>query len=185
MAKSSKPFDPFADDDLEFQPEMQSQPTTIREAPEPATQIKSRPRPGDEPRWKEVVERTAVKAPPQKPKHHLNLNFEELADQGGDVRGATKIGSDQLAADDFLTGVKKQDYDEALDRAHKSQRVMVSAALPESRVVRTVKTPIYVFWTAVIAFIALLVGGGFAFKAWYDRSERERIEALQKLNSPR
>src|SRR6185312_1333757 len=107
------------------------------------------------PRWKEVVERTAVKAPPQKPKHQLNLSFEELADQGGDVRGATKIGSDQLAADDFLTGMKKQDYDEALDRAQKSQRVMVSAALPESRVVRKVKTPIYVFWTAVIAFIAL------------------------------
>src|SRR6185312_7228398 len=101
-----KPFDPFAgDDDLEFQPE--SQPTTIAEAP------KARPRPSDpnEPSWKAVVERTAVREPPKTPVHELKLSFEELADEGGDVRGAKKIGSGKLAADDFLTGMKKQDYD--------------------------------------------------------------------------
>ncbi|MBS2033315.1 MAG: hypothetical protein JST54_35910 [Deltaproteobacteria bacterium] len=188
MAKPSKPakpakaFDPFADDDLEFQPESQNQATSIGAPPEEATRIK--PRDPNEPRWKEVVERTAVKEAPKKPKHQLRLTFEELSDQGGDVRGATKIGSDKLAADEFLSGMKKQDLDEALERAQKSQRVIISEKLQETRVGRKVNTPIYIFWGAVLAFIGLLVGGGFVFKAWYDHSERQRIEALQKLTAP-
>lgn len=168
-----KPFDPFADDDLEFVPE--SEPTTI--APFPQREDSTR-----------VLDRTQVDAPPpSRPAQReqpLRLDFSELADQGGDVRGASAIGSDSLAGDEFLTDIKKRDLEEALQKARLAQVALpIQQDEAEPRIVRKVRTPLYVLAGVALAFIALLVAGGFVFKAWVDRNEQQRLNALEHAKS--
>jgi hypothetical protein len=158
----SKPFDPFSDeqettagdDELEYQPE----PTRIEAAPEPSAE-------------------TVIKPGRSRP---LKIDFSELADQGGDLRGALAIGSEELPSDEFLRGLKKRDYDQALDRAVSSQRMISVQAADEGKVVRKVRTPLYLMAAAVLGFVALLVAGGFAFKAYTEHVQSQRVEELRR-----
>src|SRR4051812_1210321 len=79
-------FDPFGDegDALEFQPDGATSITSVPKAEK--TRI--------------IEERTRIKPQPSAPaKKGLKLTFEELSDQGGDIRGASAIGSENLGAD--------------------------------------------------------------------------------------
>lgn len=160
----SKPFDPFAEDEntetgvdaLEFQPDQER--TRIEAVPEQSTE-------------------TVVKPPPPKP---LRIDFSELADQDGDLRGAAAIGSEELPSDEFLRGLKKRDYDQALDRAVAAQRMVATQSADEGQVVRKVRTPLYVLALVVALFAAALVAGGYVFKHYAEKSEAEKIEALRR-----
>ena len=160
----SKPFDPFGDDaeptagddELEYQPE----PTRIETAPELSAE-------------------TMIKPGRSRP---LKIDFSELADQGGDLRGASAIGSEELPSDEFLRGLKKRDYEQALDRAVSSQRMVAMEAPVEGKVVRKVRTPLYLMAVAVLAFVGLLVAGGFAFKAYTERAEAQKVEQLRRAH---
>jgi hypothetical protein len=163
---ASKPFNPFDDDDLEFQPPGA---TSLTEPAAPVTQVRK------------IVERTAVTEAPKREGRPLRLTFEELNDQGGDIRGAKAVGAENLASDEFLTGVKRQDYAEALQRAKAAQLSLPVGSVQETRVGRKVNTPIYVTILGCVLFVALLVGGGFAFKAYTEYAERARLQELQAV----
>lgn len=166
-----KPFDPFADDDqLEFVPE--SDPTTV--APYPEREDGTRLlRP-------EHADPDAPLRPAKKPDKPLRLDFSELNDQGGDVRGAVAIGSDSLAADEFLTEMKRRDAEDALHRAKLAQ-VALPVAAPDAqpRVARKVRTPLYLLAAAAALFVGALVAGGFVFKAYQQHQADKTLEALE------
>lgn len=158
-----KPFNPFEDDELEFQPDGA---TTITEAPQrdSATRV--------------IEERTRIKPQPKAAPKALKLTFEELSDQGGDIRGATAIGSENLGADEFLTGMKREDYNQAIHRAKMAQLALPVQQVQETRIGRTIRTPIYLLYGGIALFITLLVGGGFVFREWWAYQEHARLLQL-------
>ncbi len=158
---AGKPFNPFEDDDnMEFVPggegeenPLASQPTRIKQVP---------------------VER------PQR-QSNLKLDFKELEELGTDTRGAVQIGAEKLGADEFLKGIKRKDYTDALDRAKASQNAPAHVPVQESRIARQVRTPLYLFLALVVAVVAGLGWWGTQYVKDLKVKEAERQRALERL----
>jgi hypothetical protein len=160
-------FNPF--DDTEELPPPTENPTRVLDS---RTQVQAPRAEGTQ-----IVERTRME-----PKAKgLDLEFDELADQGGDVRGASAIGGENLSADEFLTGMKRRDHDDALEKARRAQ-VQIGEVVSNSRVARTVKTPLYLLALGALLFVGALILGGIAFNAYEQHVERVKIQALQNAN---
>jgi hypothetical protein len=161
---AGKPFNPFDDEDnMEFVPGGESEDAESPPAPNPlanhATQIKQQP-----------LSRPAKKS-------NLKIDFSELQEQGTDTRGATRIGSERLGADEFLSGIKRKDFESAVDRAKASQNAPAHVPVQEVRVLRTVRTPLYLLAFGMVVFVGLLVGGFYGYQAYLERQEHERQQA--------
>ena len=111
-----KAFNPFEDDspteengeDLEFIPTQNVSEPMARVGGSPK---QAAPNTGGSGAWDTI-------RPSSQPKSgNLKLSFEELNDHGGDTRNAQEIGAEQLTNDEFLTGIKRKDQDEAMARA--------------------------------------------------------------------
>lgn len=158
----AKPFDPFADDEddtLEFRP---GDVESTGRPPTGATRVLS----------------PAPTAPTRRDRP-LRLDFSELDDQGGDTRGATALGAEQLESDAFLRGVKRRDYDEAMSRAQRAQSARPRTAVDGGRVARKVNTPLYLLALGVLVFVGLLVAGGFVFKRYQEYRANAQVEAIE------
>jgi hypothetical protein len=108
----------------------------------------------------------------------MKLDFDEL-DENADLRNATAIGAEELGADQFLTGIKKKDYEEATARAKQAQagraRVRIEAA-PE---VEKVKAPVhYAVWAGFVLFLLGLCGGGWYLKAQHDAQQAQDVQKI-------
>ena len=165
---AGKKFDPFEDEDnMEFVPSAGSEDEEPAPAPESnpvanhATQIKQRPA--------ELPKRASG----------LKIEFTELQEQGTDTRGATRIGAEKLGADDFLTGIKRKDFDGALEKAKAAQNAPAHAPVQDMRIARTVRAPIYLLGVAMMLFVAVLVGGFYGYQAYLQQQEAARLRALQ------
>ena len=165
----SKPFNPFDDDP---QPEEATEnPTRVLNSSASAAAASARPE------RTELIERTRT-APR---KQGLALEFEELADQGGDLRGASALGGEELTSDEFLTGMKRRDHEEALEKALRAQ-VQLGQAVTDTRVARTNKRPMYALAFGALVFVGVLILGGMAFNAYRQHAEHNQIEALQNAH---
>jgi hypothetical protein len=163
---AGKPFNPFEDDDsMEFVPEPGSpeEPPRANPIANHATQIKAQP-----------TARTG-------PNRHLKLDFAELQEAGTDTRGATKIGADKLGADEFLSGIKRKDFDTALDKAKASQNAPARAPVQEARVIRRVRTPLYLLMLGIVLFVGALVGGYYGYKRYVEQQAIEGAKASEAL----
>ena len=164
----SKPFNPFDDEE------------PVEPTENPTRVLDSRPKPQPAPRQErtQLIERTRMEL---QRNDGLRLDFDELADQGGDVRGASAIGGEQLASDEFLSGIKRKDHEDALEKALRAQ-VQVAEVKAENRVGRTVKTPLYLLAFGALLFVGVLILGGVLFNAYEQHVERAKIEALQNAH---
>ena len=163
---AGKPFNPFDDqeDSMEFVPggEQEEAPEANPQANH-ATHIKQIP-----------LERP-------KRKSNLKIDFEELSDQGTDTRGAVKIGAEKLPAGEFLTGIKKRDFDAALDKARASQNSSAVASVQADATVRKVRLPLYLLAFGMVLFVGMLVGGFYGYKTYLENQEAARQKALEEL----
>jgi hypothetical protein len=109
----------------------------------------------------------------------LKLSFEELSDPGLSTRGAQQIGAQELGSDEFLVGMKRRDYEDAMERAKRD--LAAAPALPPDigRITEGKKTPIYLLLGGFLVFVGILVAGGLAVKTYFEREDAARLRAIQ------
>jgi hypothetical protein len=163
---AGKRFNPFEDmdDDLEFVPGGGA----AEEAP-----------PDDNPLANQATRIKQIPVERPKRKSNLKLGFEELQEHGTDTRGATEIGAEKLGADEFLGGIKRKDYDQALERAKAAQNAPAYVPVQESRIARTVRTPLYWMALGIVLFSAALYFGNIWYRSYLEHQNLERIKAIQ------
>jgi hypothetical protein len=163
---AGKPFNPFEDDDnMEFVPEGGTDEGEV---------------PGNVASQTTHIKQIPLERP--KRKSNLKIDFSEINDLGTDTRGAEKIGAEKLPADDFLTGIKRKDYEVALQKAKASQNAAALAPVQREGTVRKVRAPLYLFVLATILFFGTLYGGYQGYKRYLEVQEAARIKALQEMN---
>jgi hypothetical protein len=188
---AGKRFDPFEDekDELEFVPQPASTPRM------PAARTESQTDPGPNKsgnagrpntqitnvrgRIREMSNAETQIKENAKGKSRLRLSFDELEDAETDHRNAVRIGSESLGADEFMVGIKRRDFDEAMERAELARRAILGRPVEVSRVRRSNRRPLYLTLLGFVLLIGGLVGGSYVYKNYTENKEAERLRALQ------
>jgi hypothetical protein len=175
---AGKAFNPFEDDenteapaeDLEFIPGAKPE----RGSDEP-TRIKKKPG-MEEPDVDSTMSWPSGPNPSQEP---MKLDFNELEEEGVDLRNATAIGAEELGSDQFLTGIKKKDYEEATARAKQAQAGRARMRIEAAPEVQKVTAPInYAVWAGVVLFVLTLGGAGVFLKLQHDAKQAQDVQKI-------